>query len=292
MTQPTGTIYDLGYQRYDGERRGRMHSIRTLWAFSLRAAFGMDRGEQARRAPILVSVLVFLPALVQVGVASATGMINFISYANYLEITGLIIALFVASQAPELIVTDKQNGTLSLYLSRPIRASDYAIAKLGALTTATVLLTLGPQITLFIARVLLPDSPWQALKDEWTKLFPILGSSLLVSFFFAAVALALSSFATRRAFGSASVIAFFLLTPALSSLTQAIATGAIRRWSVMLNPVLVISGYSRWLFDVEASRRSAVGRADLPGQSYLWVLLAISAVGVFVLLSRYRKNET
>ena len=293
MTQPvTGTIYDLGYQRYDGARHGRAHSIHTLWSFSMRAAFGLDRGEQARRAPILVSVLVFLPALVQVGVASASGMLNFISYAGYLEITGLIIALFVASQAPELIVTDKQNGTLALYLSRPIRASDYALAKLGALASATMLLTLGPQMTLFLARVMLPDSPWAAFKSEWTKLLPILGASLVVSFFFAAVALALSSFATRRAFGSASVIAFFLLTPALSSLTQAIATGAIRRWSVMLNPILVISGYSRWLFDVEASRRSSVGRADLPGQSYLWVLLGVSAVAVLVLFSRYRKNET
>lgn len=288
----SSAIYDLGYQRYGGSRAGRLHAIRTLWLYSVRAAFGMGRGEQARRVPILVSAIVFLPALVQVGVASATGMMNFISYANYLEFTGFAIALFVAAQAAELIVTDKQSGALALYLSRPIRATDYALAKLAALATATTVLTLGPQLVLFTARVFLPESPWQALKDEWAKLLPIVGGALLVSLFFAAVALALSSFAAKRAFGSAAVIAFFLLMPAFASLAQVVAVGAVRRWSVMLNPITVVSGYSKWLFEIEASRRSAVGRADLPGQAYLWVILAVCAVSAVVLLMRYRRNET
>ncbi|HEX7937652.1 MAG TPA: hypothetical protein VF483_01600 [Gemmatimonadaceae bacterium] len=287
----TSAIYDLGYQKYSGEKRGRAHAIRTLIVFSLRAAFGIGRGEQARRVPILVIALVFLPALVQVGVASATSMLNFISYGNYLEFTGFAIALFVAAQAPELIVTDKNNGALTLYLSRPIKATDYAWAKLAALWAATVVLTLGPQLVLFLARVFLPDSPWKAFKDEWTKVFPILGGTLLVSVFFAAVALALSSFAVKRAFGSAAVIAFFLLMPALSSIAQVVSAGDIKRWSVILNPVTVVSGYSKWLFDLEASRRSTVGRADLPGQAYMWVILVMSAIAISLLLSRYRKNE-
>ncbi|MEK7402662.1 MAG: hypothetical protein AABZ80_09910 [Gemmatimonadota bacterium] len=287
----SSAIYDLGYQRYQGVKHGRAHAVRTLMLFSLRAAFGMGRGEQARRVPILVAVIVFLPALVQIGVASATNMINFISYANYLEFTGFAIALFVASQAPELIVTDKNNGALTLYLSRPIKATDYAWSKLLALWAATAVLTLGPQLMLFTARVFLPASPWTAFKDEWMKLLPILGGSILVALFFAAVALALSSFAVKRAFGSASVIAFFLLSPALSSITQVISVGAIKRWAVMLNPVTVVSGYSKWLFEIEASRRSTVGRADLPGQAYLWVILAVSAIAIALLLSRYRKNE-
>jgi ABC-2 type transport system permease protein len=288
----SSAIYDLGYQRYTGERRGRMHSILTLWWFSVRAAYGLGRGEQARRMPVVVTALVFLPALVQIGVASATSMINFISYGNYLEFSALAIALFVASQAPELIVNDKQNGTLALYLSRPIRATDYAFAKLAALATATTVLTLGPMLVLFMAKVFLPPSPWVAFKEEWTKLFPIVAGSLMVSLFFGAVALALSSYAVKRAFATASVIAFFMLTPALYAVAQSVTTGTVRRWSVLLNPVLVVSGFSKWLFELEASRRSAVGRADLPGQAYLWMVLAIIAASTFVLFSRYRRNET
>jgi len=286
------TIYDLGYQRYDGARLGRGYSFRTLWWYSVKAAFGSGRGEQARRVPILVAAITFLPALVQVGVASASGMINFISYGNYLEFASYAIALFVAAQAAELLVNDKQNGTLALYLSRPIGATDYALAKLAALTTATVVIVMGPQLLLFLGRVFLPDKPWTAFKEEWMKLLPIVGGSLLVSFFFAAIALALSSFAMRRAFASASVIAFFLLTPALYAVADTITTGALRRWVVMINPVLVVSGYSKWLFELEASRRSVVGRADLPGQAYFWVVLGASLVASGVLLSRYRKNET
>jgi ABC-2 type transport system permease protein len=287
----SSAIYDLGYQRYNGARFGRGHAFRTLAIFSLRAAFGMGRGEQARRVPVVVALLTFLPALVQIGVASATSMMNFISYSNYLEYTGFAIALFVAAQAPELIVTDKSNGALTLYLSRPIKATDYAWAKLVALWGATMALTLGPQMMLFLARVFLPASPWQAFKEEYMKLLPILGGSILVSVFFASVALVLSSFAVKRAFGSASVIAFFLLTPALSSITQVISTGEIKRWSVMLNPITVVSGFSKWLFELEASRRSAVGRADLPGQSYMWVIIVVSTIAIVVMLSRYRKNE-
>ena len=287
----SSAIYDLGYQRYQGVKYGRAGAIRTLIAFSFRAAFGIGRGEQARRIPILVALFVALPALGQIAVASATGQVAFINYANLLLLNGFAIALFVAAQAPELIVTDKNNGALTLYLSRPIKATDYAWAKLVALWAATVMLTLVPQLVLFTARVFLPESPWAAFKDEWTKLFPILGGSLLASLFFAAVALALSSFAVKRAFGSASVIAFFLLSPALSSIAQMVSTGDIKRWSVMLNPVTVVSGYSKWLFDLEASRRSTVARADLPGQAYMWVILAVSAIAISLLLSRYRKNE-
>src|SRR5262249_6422821 len=153
-----------------------------------KAAYGIGRGDQARRGPAIVAMFVVLPALVQVGIASATSMINFISYGNYLEVTGYALALFVASQAPQLIVTDKNSGTLTLYLSRPIKATDYAWAKLLALWAATTLLTLGPQLVLFLARVFLPESPWQAFKDEAMKLLPIFGGSIVVSLFFAAIA--------------------------------------------------------------------------------------------------------
>lgn len=287
----TSTIYDLGYQRYSGVRFGRMHAVRTLFIFSARTAFGLGRGERSRLIPLLVLVLVFLPAVVQIGVASAAGMVNIISYANYLEFTAGLLALFVAAQAPELLVTDKSNGTLALYLSRPIRASDYAWAKLGALAAALLLLTLGPQLMLFGGRVLIQAEPWTAFKAEWTKLFPILAGTLLVSTYFASIALAISSFAKKRAFASAGVIAFFLLTPAVSAMVRVIATGDLRRYAALLNPVHLVTGFSKWLFDVEAARRSTVARVDLPGETYLFVVLATCVIGALVLLARYRKNE-
>jgi ABC-2 type transport system permease protein len=287
----TSTIYDLGYQTYAGLRHGRWHAFKTLFAFSLKQAFGIGRGEAARRVPIIVFALVFAPAFVQIGVAAATTMREFIHYSNYLEVTAILVALFSAAQAPELLVTDKSNGALTLYLSRPIKASDYALAKLAALTVALIILTLAPQITLFGGKILLAKELWPALKGEYLKLWPIVVGSVVVSLYFASVALALSAFAVRRAYASAAVIAFFLLTPALMAVIRSVTVGDLRRWAILISPVNLVTGFSSWLFEVEASRRTAVGRADLPGQAYLWILILVILTGTLVLLSRYRRNE-
>src|SRR3954470_22235908 len=121
-----GAIYDLGYQPYTGVRHGRMHATRSLFKYSLQSAFGLGRGTKAKIMPAIVVAVVYLPAIVQIGLASATGQAGFINYANFLQFTAFLISLFAAAQAPELIVADKQHGTLSLYLSRPLKSWDYA----------------------------------------------------------------------------------------------------------------------------------------------------------------------
>ncbi|HEY9225579.1 MAG TPA: ABC transporter permease subunit [Gemmatimonadaceae bacterium] len=293
MTEPraAGTIYDLGYQPYIGKRFGRLYAIRSLFRFSFQAAFGVGRGEKAKSVPVLVIAAVFLPALVQIGIASSTGQDRYISYAGFLEFTAFLIALFAAAQAPELIITDKQHGVLSLYLSRPLKSTDYAIAKLLALTSAMLVITLGPQLLLFAGKVGVAEAPWTVLKSEWPKLFPIVGGSLVTAFFVASISLMLASFASRRGYGSAAVIVFFLLTPVLVTIFRTVTTGDLRRYAVLAHPVFLILGFANWLFEIEARRRSVVGRADLPGTLYLYVLLVACITCTAVFLRRYRKIE-
>lgn len=290
-TRTAGAIYDLGYQRYGGTRFGRSYSLRILIAYSLRAAFGIGRGEKAKMMPVLVGALVFLPALVQVGVASASGMSNLIHYANHLEFTAFLLALFAAGQAPELIVSDKQQGVLSLYLSRPMRSTDYAWSKLIALTAAMMVLTLGPQLVLFLGKIFIAKEPWKGFVDEWAKLFPILGGSLLVSLFIAAIGLALASLTTRRGYATAAVISFFLLTAAISQIVQQIGFGGMERYAVLGNPALLIAGFASWLFEIEARRRSIVGKAALPGTDYLWTMIVVTGIAIAIFLRRYRKVD-
>jgi ABC-2 type transport system permease protein len=287
-----GAIYDLGYQRYTGERLGRSHSIRALFVYSLRAAFGLSRGERAKSIPMLVVALVYLPAFGQIAAASATGQVRFINYAGFLEFTGFLVALFAAAQAPELIVADKQHGTLSLYLSRPILGIDYAIAKILALTTAMLVITLGPQLVLFIGKVGIATSPWTEFGNEKAKLLPILGGTLMMSLFVASIGLALSSLASRRGYGSGAVIVFFLMMPALVTMFRTVTTGDLRRYSILANPVFLSLGFTNWLFEIEARRRSAVGRADLPGELYLYVMLVVTTICVVWLLRRYRRDHS
>lgn len=286
-----GAIYDLGYQQYSGARLGRAYAIRSLFRYSFNTAFGRGRGEKSRSMPILVSLIVFLPAIVQIGIASALGMSNMIHYANYLEFTAYLLALFAASQAPELIVNDKQQGVLSLYLSRPLTATDYILAKLGALSAAMLVLTLGPQLLLFLGKVFIAAAPWTAFRGEWTKLFPIVGGTLLTSVFFAAIGLTLASFASRRGYASAAVIVFFLLTPAVVEMFRSVTSGDLKRYTLLIHPIYLITGFATWLFNVEARVHTAIGRAELPGQYYMYTMVGVCALCVMILLRRYRRLE-
>jgi ABC-2 type transport system permease protein len=286
-----GAIYDLGYQPYTGPRLGRLYAIRTLVWYSFATAFGVGRGDKAKSIPALIVAFVYLPALVQIGVASATGAVGLINYAAFLQFTAFLIALFAASQSPEMIVADKQQGVLSLYLSRPFKATDYAIAKLVALVLAMLVITLGPQLVLFIGRIFIGASPFAALKTEWPKLFPIVGGTLLTSVFVASISMLLASFASRRGYGTAAVIVFFLLAPALVEMFRAVTTGALKRYAALAHPVYLITGFSNWLFEIEARRRSAVGRADLPGQYYFYVMVAVSILCAGLLVRRYRRLD-
>jgi ABC-2 type transport system permease protein len=284
-------IYDLGYQRYAGTRLGRWYSLRILIAYSLRSAFGIGRGEKAKMMPVLVSALVFMPALIQVGVASTAGMASFIHYSDHLEFTAFLLALFAAGQSPELVVADRQQGVLSLYLSRPLRSTDYAWAKLVALFGAMMVMTLGPQLVLFLGGIFIAKDPWPAFVSEWPKLFPILAGSVLVSLFIASIGLALASMTTRRGYATAAVISFFLLTAALSAVVQRIGFGGIERYAVLGSPSLLISGLAKWLFEIEAKRRTAVGRAALEGTYYLWTMLSVTALAIAIFIRRYRSVD-
>ena len=240
---------------------------------------------------MIVAAIVFLPALVQVAVASSIGQPDMVNYATYLQFTAFSIALFAAAQAPELVVTDKQQGVLSLYLSRPITARDYAMAKMFALTAAMLLLTLGPQLFMFVGKVMLSATPLDLLKTEYGKLGPIIGGTMMTSLFVASISLAVSSLASRRAFGTASVIAVFMLLPAASLIIRALTVGSVRRFAPLANPILVITGFTNWLFDIEARKRSIISRLDLPGSAYLYMMVAVIVSGVALLVFRYRRHN-
>jgi ABC-2 type transport system permease protein len=297
-----GTIYDLGYQHYTGERLGRGNAIRTLAAFSFKAAFGRGRGSKAQAIPFIVLILVYLPVIIQIAIASATGRTEFLSYAQYLRFVTLFLALFAAAQAPEVIVADRQYGVLSLYLSRSLGTYDYIAAKVSAFVGAMLVLTLGPQLVIFLGKILINAHPWQAFVADYRTLMPIVGGTFVISCYVAFVALALAAFSARRAFATASVIAFFIFMPAVGNIANAIVSSDAKRYTPLASPFLVITGFANWLFDVQAGARvpNELGmratarqlvRVGLPGEYYLYIVLGSCAVALALLLLRYRRTE-
>jgi len=299
-----GTIYDLGYQHYDGPRYGRFHVIRTLASYSFAAAFGRGRGSRAQMLPAVITVLVFLPAVIQVGMASALGNPAVITYPAYMSMVMFFLALFAAAQSPEVIVADRQYGVLSLYLSRSLHKMDYVIAKIIAFTGAMLVLTLTPQLMLFVGKVFVSADPWGTFTSTWKDLGPIFGGTFLAACYMSFVGLALASFAARRAYASATVMGFFVLSPAVASIVRImIQTEENRRYTALGNPFFVMTGFANWLWDVQKNIKDvpnqfgargfarSVARAQLPGHDYLWVILGSCAVALVLLALRYRKVE-
>ncbi len=129
-----GVIHDIGYRRYDGVRLGRLAIVRALIWHSLRAAFGLGRGAKAKVVPVLTFVLMCLPAVVSaIAIALSSGHQRQVPYDTYLApLRILVMMIFVAAQAPELVSRDLRSRILPLYLARPISRADYPAAKLAA----------------------------------------------------------------------------------------------------------------------------------------------------------------
>src|ERR1039457_1496099 len=132
----SGVIHDIGYQHYDGPRLGRPAIVRALCWHSLRSAFGIGRGIKAKIVPVITFVIMCLPAVAN-AVSVANGTPRSINYDTYIfQLRVLVMIIFIAAQAPELVSRDLRSHVLPLYFSRPLRRLDYPLAKLAAFILA------------------------------------------------------------------------------------------------------------------------------------------------------------
>jgi ABC-2 type transport system permease protein len=290
----TGSIYDLGYRRYEGRRLGRRGAFAALYADSLRACFGLGRPGRAKIVPVGLTVLALLPALIAVAVeALARGVIpSPIRYDNYFSTIVQFLVLFVAAQAPELMGRDQRYRTLPLYFSRALDRLDYPAAKLLALATALFLVSILPQAGIFLGRILGAADLVVALEDNLQSVPPIVLSSLAASVVMAALSLAVAAFTSRRAYATAGIFALFYISLAVASVIAETARQTRgRSWGPLtsvLAPTATLDGLTAWLFDSRPT--GAVFRAGtLPGPVYLGVAVGMTVVAMGLLAWRYRR---
>jgi ABC-2 type transport system permease protein len=285
-----GNIYDLGYRRYEGERRGRAYAVRSLYFQSLLSVFGIGRRASSKIIPFSLAIIILLPASVQLGlVALATRDVGVARPENYFRFIQLILALFCAAVAPELVGRDQRTRTLSLYFSRSLLRSDYVAAKLAALVSAVLIVLLVPQVLLLAGGALGSSDSWGYLQDHWDQVPPILGSALAISLLMSSVSLAIAAQTARRAFATGGVLAFFVLSTSVGSVVFATTSGDYRRYSALLDWFTMLDGLTLWLFRARAGAASVNAEADLSGWVYLAAAVAISAAGLALLFQRYRK---
>lgn len=291
LPEPAGTIYDIGFRHYDGPRLGRRGAIAAIVGAGLRATFGLGRSGRSKIIPWGALVLALLPAIVAVAVRVLVGdLIDLYSYANYLWGIGALLPIFVAAQAPELVVNDMRHRVLPLYFSRPISRLDYVAAKLVALSLALLGLTLAPVLLLFTGRVLAAEDLGAALGDEVGALPGIVGSGVLHAVVLAAMGLAICSLAARRAYAAGAVLAVFLIGGVMGGTFQAQGRG-LQAFAPLLNPLAILDGAREWLFGGSVAE-SPVASADLPLATYGVASALLLCASLSVLALRYRRVAT
>jgi ABC-2 type transport system permease protein len=283
-----GTIYDIGYRNYEGARLGRGYAFRTLYVHSLRSAFGLGRGGRALIIPWALFAMMVFPAVITVTVAGISeGMMSkLIDYHEIYMWDSMLLALFCASQAPELVSRDHYHRVLPLYFSRALRKGDYAVAKLLAMWTAVFVLMITPLLVILAGRLGLPSEFGEAVKAETRNFFAIVASPTVCALVFGTLAVALASYVPRRGLASALVLGVFLLTaPIVAILWETIQA----RWGVLLNPFLVGQGAIWELFGERHERGSVLRQVDLPPEAYYATVAAYAVFFTLLLLNRYRR---
>jgi ABC-2 type transport system permease protein len=284
-TGPGGSIYDLGYQGYEGPRLGRQAAIRALFWHTVRSCYGIGRGGRAKIAPFVLGALALLPAVVAIGVAALarqageTGEFieaaNPIRYENYHGIVSTLVILFCAVQAPELLGRDQRYGVLPVYFSRALARLDYAVAKVLGLIVSLLLLVVTPYLVLFLGRIFVAPDPVSGITAEVPQLLPLLAQALLTSALLGSIAMAISAFTPRRAYATAGIIAAVLIPSIIVALLSELMQGSVADWVVLLSPSDVLDGTNAVLFDARPES-GAVDRANLEPVAFL----AAAAIGV------------
>jgi ABC-2 type transport system permease protein len=298
MNVSRGEIYDLGYRNYEGPRLGRWYVVRSLTALSLRHTFGFGRGVGPKVIAFSLIAFTLIPALVQV----ALGVLvpedfEFVRPEEYYGFVQVIIILFVAAMASELVGNDRRNNVLPLYFSRPLERSDYVFAKVTALTLGLQALTLVPQMLMFLGNWLGAADQSEWLSDNISDLPAIIASALLVSAEFAAIAIVIATFASKRAFALVGILGAMLVSSIVTGVLSDFLPLGAARVVMLLSPIYVTRAVTFVLFDAMPRTRSMetaqgvgdqIGAADLPGAVWIAACVVHIALAVWFAVLRYR----
>ncbi|UXY28622.1 ABC transporter permease subunit [Streptomyces sp. HUAS TT20] len=293
VTTPAGDqtrIHNIGYRSYDGPRLGRAYARRSLYSQSLRGSYGLGRSVKSKVLPMLLFVVMCVPAAIMVAVAVATKAHELpVSYTRYAIVMQAVISLYIASQAPQSVSRDLRFKTVPLYFSRPIETADYVLAKFAALASAMFVLTAAPLLVMYVGSLLAK----MGFAHQTREFGQGLVSVTLLSLLFAGIGLVIAAVTPRRGFGIAAVIAVLTISYGAVSTLQAIAdtqgsSGAVP-WIGLFSPVTLIDGVQSAFLGASSAFPGGVGPSDGEGAVYVLVVLGLIAASYGLLMRRYRK---
>lgn len=280
-----GVIHDIGYQRYQGPRLGRLAMQQALYVHGLRSAYGLGRSAKAKIFPWLVFGIMLLTAVILAAVRSQLGEVIF-TYTQFADQMSFLIIFFVAIVAPQLVSRDMRSGTLPLYFSRPLRAADYVSAKYAALATAIWLLLGVPQFIMFLGAAFTTKDGFRGVWNELGDLVPGWGYSLLWALMFAGIGLLVASFTGKQAFAAGGIVAVFLMSTPIVGVLASLPSPTANSLAGLASPMFLIGGVGEWLSDGNTGFELNLGRF---GPIYAIESVCLIAACLLLLLARYRK---
>ena len=292
--QREGQVFDLGYRHYDGPREGRSRARIAIYMDGLRAALGIGRGGRAKILPWIFIFAAVMPALVMALIAGtidrlgASGAADLPSHSDYYFIASIILFLFAAASAPELLCPDKRNRVIILYLVRPLTGTDYILARWLAFLTVMLFVAWLPQLVLLAGLVFGAQQPADYLADNWQDIPKFLVSGAAIAIYTTSLAMAVAAFTSRRAYAAVFLIGLFVVsTPLTAGLSESIS-GSLGEWIALLNLTNIPLHINDLLF---GSNSLGDGNrvVDLPRAARVASFFVATGAAFFVMWSRYRK---
>ena len=288
-----GEVFDRGYAHYDGPRLGRPQAIRSLIGYSMTRAMGILKSWTAKVLPFLLYVAVLIPVIAMIGIDALVPDFEFSSYTTYISWTMVVVGIFVAMTAPEMICVDRRERTLPLYFSRAITRTDYIGAKAVAITLLTTTMTLLPLAILWLGRQLSAGSVWSSIRNNIDDLGKIFFLGLLISLTFGIVALAVSSLTDRKAVAITIIFIGFIVLNAIAAVSmELLEEYDWSRYLVLLSFNSVFVAISNHLFDdLSLQSQPMIEQANLSLWVYTAWCLALIVLGMLFLRWRYSPRD-
>lgn len=294
-----GTVFDIGYQRYEGPREGRGRARLAVFKDGVRTALGIGRGGKAKILPwvfiILMTAIGFILALVagaalRVAGAAGAGLVEGLpSHSDFYGIISIFFLIFAAVVAPELLCPDRRNRVIDLYLVRPLSGTDYIAARWLAFLTVSLCVAWLPQLVLLVGLVMGNPEPVAYLRANWLDIPRILAAGAAIAIYTTTLAMLVAAFASRRAYAAVFLVGLFVIsTPFTAGLASEIE-GAAGQWISMFNLSNIPVHVNDIIFGEVSEVTSEAPASELPagvlaGWFFLWILVPGA-----VLWARYRR---
>jgi ABC-2 type transport system permease protein len=300
-TVPTahgGTVFDIGYQRYTGPREGRGRSRFAVYKDGIRTALGLGRGARAKVLPWFFFALLVAIALIMAMVAGAAErfggpgaaeQLNLPSHSDFYGIASILLYVFAAVVAPELLCPDRRDGVMSLYLVRPLTGSDYIGARWAAFLSVMIATAWLPQFVLLTGLAMGDPDPTGYLRQHWLDVPRFLLAGIVFAAYLTTLALLTASFTTRRAYASVFLVGLFIIsTPFTTGLASEI-DGPVGQWISMFN----LTNIPVHVNDVIFGEVSEITEGAPAGELAAWIRVAWyfawTAIPGALLWTRYRR---